>query len=51
MNLRVPVLIRVMGEGVESKIFLCYPKGSGTSHQSFCERGGVFSARELSISD
>ena len=35
MNLRLLVLIRGMREGVESKIFLCYPRGSGTSHQSF----------------
>ena len=51
MNLRFLVLIRGMREGGESKIFLCYPRGLGTSHQSFRERGGVFSARGLFISD
>ena len=35
----------------ESKIFLCYPRDSRTSHQSFCERGGIFSACGLFISD
>ena len=35
MNLRFLVLIKEMREGGESKIFLCYPRGSGTSHQSF----------------
>ena len=51
MNLRFLVLIEEMREGGESKIFLCYPRGSGTSHQSFRERGGVFSARGLFKSD
>ena len=35
----------------ESKIFLCYPRDSRTSHQSFCERGDIFSACGLFISD
>ena len=35
MNLRFLVLIRGMKEGGELKIFLCYPRGSGISHQSF----------------
>ena len=51
MNLRFLVLIRGMREGGESKIFLCYPRDLRTSHQSFCERGGVFSACGLFISD
>ena len=51
MNLRFLVLIRGMREGGESKIFLCYPRGLGTSHQSFRERTGVFTARGLFISD
>ena len=33
------MLIRGMREGDEKKIFLCYPRDSGTSHQYFCERG------------
>ena len=45
------MLIRGMREGGESKIILCYHRGSGTSHQFFRERGGVFSARGLFISD
>ena len=40
-----------MREGGASKILLCYPRGSGTLHQSFRKQGGVFSARELFISD
>ena len=44
MNLRFLVLIRGMREEGESEIFLCYPSGSETSHQSFRERGGVFRA-------
>ena len=36
---------------VSERFFLCYPRGSGTSHQSFRERGGVFSVRGLFISD
>ena len=51
MNLRFLVIIIQIREGVESKIFLCYPRGSGTSHQSFCEQGGIFSVRGLFISD
>ena len=51
MNQRFLVLIRGMREGGESKILLCYPRGSGTFHYSFRERGGAFSARELFISD
>ena len=51
MNLRFLVLIRGMREGGESKIFLCYPRGLGTSHQSFRERAGVFTGRGLFISD
>ena len=39
------------GEEGESKIFLYYPRGSGTSHQSFGERGRVFGVRGLFISD
>ena len=35
------------GGGGKLKIFLCYPRGSETSHQSFRERVGVFSARGL----
>ena len=37
--------------GGEKKIFLCYPRDSRTPHQHFCERGGVFSACGLFISD
>ena len=44
------VLIKGMREGGESKIFSCYPRGSGTSLQSFCERGGVFSVRGVIVS-
>ena len=51
MNVRFLVLIRGIRKGGESKIFLCYPKDSGTSHQPFRERVGVFSARGLFISD
>ena len=51
MNLRFLVLIREIGERGETKIFLCYPRVSGTSCQSFREQGGVFSARGLFISD
>ena len=51
MNLRFLVLFKGMREGGGSKIFLCYPRGSGTFHQPFHERGGVFSARRLLISD
>ena len=40
-----------MREGGESKIFLWYPRGSGTSHQSFCEQGDILSARGVFISD
>ena len=29
------MLIRGMRDGGELNIFLCYPRGSGTSHQSF----------------
>ena len=50
-NLKFLVLIREMREGGESKIFLYYPRGSGTSHQSFGERGRVFGVRGLFISD
>ena len=35
MNLRFLVLIMGMREGDELKILLCYPRGSGISHQSF----------------
>ena len=35
MNLRFLVLIRGMRKGGELKIFLCYLRGSGISHQSF----------------
>ena len=45
------MLIRGMREGGESKIFLCYPRDLVTSDQSFSERGGVFSAYGLFISD
>ena len=51
MNLSFLVLIKGMREGGESKVFLSYPKLSGTSYQSFRERDGVFSARGLFISD
>ena len=51
MNLRFLVLIRGMREGGESKIFLCCPRDSGASYQSFREQGGVFSERGLFISD
>ena len=51
MNLKFLVLLRGMREGGELKIFLCYLRGLGDSHQSFRERGGVFSARGLFISD
>ena len=51
MNLRFLVLIRRIREGGDSKIFSCYPRVSGTSHQSFRKQGGVFSARGLFISD
>ena len=37
--------------GGESKIFLCYPKGSGTSHQSFPKSGAAFSVWEVFASD
>ena len=50
MNLNFLVFIREMREGGESKKFLCYPKGSGTSHQSFQGRGGAFSARGVFVS-
>ena len=45
------MLIRGIKEGGELKIFLSYPRGSGTSHQSFRERGGVFGARGMFVSD
>lgn len=51
VNLRFLLLIMKMRERSQSKIFLCYPKGSGTSHQSFCELGGLFSACRLFVSD
>ena len=51
MNLSFLMLIRGMREGSESKIFLFYPRGLRTSHQSFREQGDVFSARVLFISD
>ena len=35
MNQRFLVLIRRMRDEGELKIFLCYPRGSGISHQSF----------------
>ena len=35
------VLTKGMRKVGESKIFLCYCRGSGASPQSFCERGGV----------
>ena len=41
MNLRFLVLIRGMREGGESKIFLCYPRGSRNSHQFFRKQAGV----------
>ena len=44
VNLRFLVLIKGMREGGEPKIFLCYPRSSGTSYQSFCKWGGVLSA-------
>ena len=47
MNLKFLVLIRGMREEVEPNIFLCYPRDSRTSHQSFRERGDVFSKRRL----
>ena len=34
------MLIKEMGKGGESKIFLRYPRGEGASPQSFRERGG-----------
>ena len=37
------MLIRRIGEGAESKIFLCYFRGLGASHKSFGEQGDVFS--------
>ena len=40
-----------MRERGELKIFLCYRRGLGASDQSFHERGVVFSARGLFISD
>ena len=51
MNLSFLVLIRGMTEGSESKIFLCYPRCSETSHQSICKQGGVFCACGLFVSD
>ena len=51
MNIRFLVLIRGIREGAESKIFLCYFRGLGASHQSFGKQGDVFSAREFFISD
>ena len=50
MNLNFLLLIREMREGRESKKFLCYPRGSGTSHQSFHGRRGAFSARGVFVS-
>ena len=50
MSLRFLLLIRGMREEGESKIFLGYPRGLGTSHQSFHHRGDVFSARGLFLS-
>ena len=47
MNLRFLVLVRRMREGG----CLCYPRDLGTSRQSFWDRGGVFNARGLFISD
>ena len=35
------MLIRGMREGGVSKIFLCYPRDSGTSHQSFFVQGVI----------
>ena len=40
-NLRFLVLIRRMKEGGESKIFLCYPRDSGISHQFIFVRGVI----------
>ena len=39
------------GGGSESKIFLYYLKGLGTSHQSFRKRGDIFNVNGLFISD
>ena len=47
MDLKFLVLIRGMREEGDPKVFLCYPRDSGTSYQSFRERGGVFSKRRL----
>ena len=51
MNLRFLVLIRGIREGGETKMFLCYPGGLRNFHQSFRERGGVFSPHGLFLSD
>ena len=51
VNLRFVVLIKGMREWCEFKIFLCYPRGSVTSHQPFCEWGGIFSVHGVFISD
>ena len=45
------MLIRGMREGGESKIILRYTRGSGTSHQFFRERGGIFSLRGVFVSN
>ena len=51
MNLRFLVLIRGMKEGGESKIFLCYPRGSRNSHQFFRKQAGVLSSHGLFVSE
>ena len=45
------MLIKGMKEEGKFKIFLCYPKGLGTSHKSFCKQGGIISACEVFVSD
>ena len=51
VDLRFLVLIKEMREEDESNIFLCYPRGSGTTHQYFCKLGGVISVRGVFVSD
>ena len=44
------MLIKEMREEDESNI-LCYPRGSGTTHQYFYKLGGVISVRGVFVSD
>ena len=45
------MLIKGIREGGESKISLCFPRGSGAFSQSFRERGGIFSECGVIVDD